>query len=98
MEGKWLFTVHTFMGDMRSTYELKVEGDKITGTATDASNGATAPVDNGTFDGTNFSWDMTIKTAVGEMTNHLSGKIDGDKLVGKSANAMGEFDFDAVRA
>lgn len=98
MEGKWNFTVHTFMGDMRSVYDLKVVGDKIEGTATDASNGATAPVDNGTFDGTHFSWDMTIKTAVGEMTNHLTGKIEGDKLVGKSANAMGEFDFDAVRA
>ena len=98
MEGKWNFTVHTFMGDMRSVYDLKVVGDKIEGTATDASNGATAPVENGTFDGTNFSWDMTIKTAVGEMTNHLSGTIDGDKLVGKSANAMGEFEFDAVKA
>lgn len=97
MEGKWLFTVHTFMGDMRSIYDLKVAGDKIEGTATDAANGATAPVDNGTFDGTNFSWDITIKTAVGEMTNHLTGKIDGEKLVGKSANAMGEFEFDAVR-
>ena len=76
MEGKWNFTVHTFMGDMRSVYELKVVGDKIEGTATDASNGATAPVDNGTFDGTNFSWDMTIKTAVGEMTNHLTGTFE----------------------
>ena len=98
MEGKWNFTVHTFMGDMRSVYDLKVVGDKIEGTATDASNGATAPVDNGTFDGTNFSWDMTIKTAVGEMTNHLTGTFDGEKLTGKSANAMGEFEFDAVRA
>ena len=98
MEGKWTFTVHTFMGDMKSLYDLKVVGDKIEGTATDASNGAVAPVENGTFDGTNFSWDLTIKTAVGEMTNHLTGKIEGDKLAGKSANPMGEFDFDAVRA
>lgn len=98
MEGKWNFTVHTFMGDMRSTYELKVVGDKIEGTVTDASNGATAPVDNGTFDGTNFSWDVTIKTAVGEMTNHLTGKVEGGKLAGKSSNAMGEFEFDAELA
>ena len=41
---------------------------------------------------------MTIKTAVGEMTNHLTGTFDGEKLTGKSANAMGEFEFDAVRA
>ena len=98
MEGKWNFTVHTFMGDMKSTYDLTVTGDKIEGTATDAANGATAPVENGTFDGTNFSWDMTIKTAVGEMTNHLAGKLEDGKLTGKSSNPMGEFDFDAVRA
>ena len=98
MEGKWNFTVHTFMGDMRSVYELKVVGDKVEGTVTDSSNGATAPVDNGTFDGVEFSWDVTIKTAVGEMTNHLTGKFEDGKLVGKSSNAMGDFEFDAVRA
>ena len=31
------------------------------------------------------------------MTNHLSGKLVDGKLVGKSANPMGEFDADAVR-
>ena len=97
MEGKWLFTVHTFMGDMMSHYDIKVVGDKLDGTATDASNGATAPIVNGTFDGTNFSFSMTIKTAVGEMTNNLAGKIDGEKLVGTSSNPMGAFEFDAVR-
>ncbi|MCF0228218.1 MAG: hypothetical protein HUJ76_00820 [Parasporobacterium sp.] len=98
MEGKWNFTVHTFMGDMRSIYDIKVVGDKLEGTATDASNGATAPIENGTFDGKNFSWVMTIKTAVGEMTNTLTGTLEGDTLKGQSSNPMGSFDFDAVRA
>lgn len=98
MEGKWNLTVHTFMGDMGSIYDIKVEGDKLTGTATDASNGAQAPIENGTFDGTNFSWVMTIKTAVGEMTNTLTGTFDGEKLVGTSSNPMGSFEFDGVRA
>ena len=98
MEGKWILTVHTFMGDMGSIYDIKVDGNVITGTATDASNGAQAPIENGTFDGTNFSWVMTIKTAVGEMTNTLTGKFENDKLVGQSSNPMGAFDFDGVRA
>jgi hypothetical protein len=33
MEGKWLFTVHTFMGDMMSHYDIKVAGDKLEGTS-----------------------------------------------------------------
>lgn len=97
MDGKWEFTVHTFMGDMRSIMEFKVDGDVLTGTGTDASNGAVAEVQNGKFDGTNFSYSLTIKTAVGEMTNELCGVLDGDKITGKSKNGMGEFDVDGVR-
>ncbi|MCF0143234.1 MAG: hypothetical protein HUJ75_07645 [Parasporobacterium sp.] len=98
MEGKWNVTVHTFMGDMRSQYDIKVNGNALEGTATDSSSGATAPIENGQFDGTNFSWSITIKTPVGEMTNNLTGTFEGDKLTGKSSNPMGAFDFDAVRA
>lgn len=97
MEGKWLFTVHTFMGDMRSHMDFKVDGDVLTGTGTDGSNGASAEIQNGKFDGKNFSYSITIKTAVGEMTNELSGEFDGEKITGKSKNGMGEFDVDGVR-
>lgn len=97
MDGKWEFTVHTFMGDMKSLMEFQVTDGVLTGTGTDGSNGASAPVDNGKFDGTNFSYSITIKTAVGEMTNELTGVLDGDSITGKSKNAMGEFDLTGVR-
>ena len=32
MEGQWVFTVHTYMGDMRSNMEFQVEGNVLTGT------------------------------------------------------------------
>ena len=98
MEGKWIMTVHTFMGDMASNCEFRLDGEILTGTVEDAANGATAPVENGVFEDGSYSYDVTIKTAVGEMTNHLSGRLEGDRLVGKSVNAMGEFEADAVRA
>lgn len=97
MEGKWLFTVHTFMGDMRSHMDFAVDGETLTGTGTDGSNGETAEIADGKFDGKNFSYSITIKTAVGEMTNELSGVLEGDKITGKSKNGMGEFDVDGVR-
>ncbi len=97
MEGKWEFTVHTYMGDMRSTMDFKVADGVLTGTGTDASNGAVGEVMNGKFDGTNFSYSLTIKTAVGEMTNELAGTVDGDKITGTSTNAMGSFPVDGVR-
>ena len=97
LNGTWNITVHTFMGDMRSILNATVEGDTITGTVTDASNGACSPIENGKVDGDKFSYQVTSKTAVGEMTNPLPGELVGDMLKGKSANGMGEFDCDATR-
>ena len=97
MDGKWEFTVHTFMGDMKSNMEFAVADGILTGTGTDASNGACAEIVGGKFDGTNFSYTLTIKTAVGEMTNEICGVVDGDKVTGKSKNPMGEFDLTGVR-
>ena len=97
MEGKWDLVVHTFMGDMTTHMEYHVEGNVLTGTAEDGANGAVAPIENGKFENGAFSYTLTIKTAVGEMTNTLSGKVEGDKLTGKSANAMGEFEVTGTR-
>lgn len=99
LNGSWLITVHTFMGDMRATHNYTVEGGTLTGYAIDASNGARGEIANGVVDGGKFEYDMTIKTAVGEMTNHLSGELADDGAIrGQSSNAMGAFDFDGVRA
>lgn len=98
MNGKWNFVVHTYMGDMASIYDFQVEGDVLTGTCTDAASGATGDVVNGKFDGKDFSFQMTIKTPVGEMTNELKGTLDGDKITGTSTNPMGSFDVTAERA
>ncbi len=98
MEGKWVFTVYTYMGDMRSNMEFHVDGNVLTGTGEDASNGAVAPLVNGKFENGEFSYELTIKTAVGEMTNQISGKVEGDTVTGKSKNPMGEFDLTGERA
>lgn len=97
MEGKWDLVVHTYMGDMTSHCTYKVEGTVLTGTVEDAANGAEAPIEDGRFENGAFSYRLTIKTAVGEMTNELSGTVDGDTLTGKSKNAMGEFDVTGKR-
>ena len=99
LNGSWLITVHTYMGDMRATHNYTVEGSTLTGYAIDASNGARGEITGGVVEGARFAYDMTIKTAVGEMTNHLSGELgEDDTLRGQSSNPMGSFDFDGVRA
>jgi len=97
LNGSWKITVHTYMGDMRSTGYFTVAGDKLTGTCKDASNGAVGTIANGIVNGDKYEYDMTIKTAVGEMTNHLVGTLGADGVIrGTSSNPMGSFEFDAV--
>lgn len=98
LNGSWQVTVHTYMGDMRATHTFEVEGDKLSGYAVDASNGAKGEIVNGVVNGNKYEYDMTIKTAVGEMTNHLAGELGEDDVIrGQSSNPMGAFDFDGVR-
>lgn len=98
LNGSWKITMHTYMGDMRSTLYCTVEGDKLVGHCIDAANGAQAPLDNGVVNGNKYEYDLTIKTAVGEMTNHLVGELGEDDVIhGTSSNAMGSFEFEAVR-
>lgn len=97
MDGKWNLVVHTYMGDMTSHMNFKVDGTTLTGTGEDGANGATASIEDGKFENGAFSYKITIKTAVGEMTNELSGTVEGDTLKGKSKNAMGEFDVTGTR-
>ena len=98
LNGSWKITLHTYMGDMRSTGYFTVEDDKLTGTCKDAANGAVGTIENGTVNGNKYEYDLTIKTAVGEMTNHLVGELGEDDIIhGTSTNPMGSFEFDAVR-
>lgn len=98
LNGSWKVTVHTYMGDMRSTGYFTVEGDKLTGYCIDAGNGARGEIVNGVVNGDKYEYDMTIKTPVGELTNHLAGTLGEDDVIhGTSSNPMGSFEFDAVR-
>lgn len=100
LNGKWNIVVKTYMGDMPNTADFQVEGGALTGTVTDSGNGVSAPVENGVVNGDNFSYQVTLKVAIGEITNELAGTIgaDGNTLSGISKNAMGEFPFEGVRA
>ena len=43
LNGSWKITLHTYMGDMRSTLYATVDGAALTGHVVDAANGADAP-------------------------------------------------------
>lgn len=98
LSGKWDVTVHTYIGDQFSLHEFSVDGDTLTGTVTDKGNGNSAPLLEGKVEGNKFSYKFTLKIPIGEMEFQFEGALLEDgTLKGTSSNAMGSFDFDAVR-
>jgi hypothetical protein len=73
--GKWSGTIVTPDGqDIAVTYNFKVDGSKLTGTA-DSPQG-TVPIDDGKIDGDKFSFKVTVSGADYPHT----GKIYADSL------------------
>ena len=73
--GKWTGTIVTPDGqDIPVTYNFKVDGDKLTGTA-DSPQGS-VPIDEGKIDGDKFSFKVTVSGADYPHT----GKIYTDSL------------------
>jgi hypothetical protein len=98
LDGLWNFTVKTYMGDYRFRTEFKVEGNTLTGSNIDISNGNTFKIKSGSVDGDNFSYKVQVKIPIGKLNIVMDGKINADgTLSGTSENEMGEFDFTASR-
>lgn len=97
LNGTWNIVIKTYIGDQRSTAELYVEGNTLNGKVVDVGSGNSAPIFEGKVDGDKFSFKVTLKIPVGELTMDMSGELVGDELKGKSVNPMGEFEFIGTR-
>jgi len=97
-DGKWDVVVHTFMGDQKSEHTFQVDGNELTGSIMDKGNGNIAPITSGTVDGNKINFQFTIKIPIGEMEFAMTGELSEDGMIrGTSSNAMGSFEFEAVR-
>jgi hypothetical protein len=96
--GIWDVVVHTFMGDQFSEHEYKVEDTTLSGTITDKGNGNQAEIVDGKINGNSISYKFTIKIPIGEMEFTMVGELKEEgKIIGNSSNAMGSFEFEAVK-
>lgn len=99
LAGKWNVVVHTYMGDQNSVHEYVVDGNVLTGTVIDGGNGNTAEIQSGKIEGNKISYKFTLKIPIGEMEFNIEGTLQDDgSLKGSSSNAMGSFEFEAVKA
>jgi hypothetical protein len=87
--GKWNYTMETPNGSVPITLDLKVDGNKVTGTV--ASGERSFPIQTGSVDGGTVR--LTFKRdrpQGGTMTYEITGKVDGDVMKGTTVANMGD--------
>jgi hypothetical protein len=95
-DGTWTLTMDTPMGERKATLDLKTQGGTLTGTQ--SADGDSADIFEGTVDGNNHTWKVSITSPM-PLTLEFSGTVDGDKMSGTmSAGFYGSWPFTGTRA
>lgn len=98
--GRWKSEVETQMGQMKYTYELKTDGDKITGHAIRTRNGETATntISEGKIKNDEISFVEQAKMQDQDYRIEYTGKITGDEMkLSRKAGDFGSTDIVAKR-
>ena len=78
IDGKWKATFDTQIGTQNYTYEFHVDGNKVTGTATN-DHGQTL-ITEGKIDGDTITFVEPLSFNGVDMRIEYTGKIDGDQI------------------
>ncbi len=79
VDGNWNLVVSTPMGERRATLALKADGGTLTGSQ--AADGNTAEIFDGTVNGNQLSWKVSISDPM-PLTLEFNGAVEGDELTG----------------
>jgi hypothetical protein len=101
IDGKWKVEFDSQVGKQKYTYELKADGEKLTGkiSAERELGNTTAEVKDGKIVKDEVSFSETIKIQDQEITITYKGKLAGDelKLHRKVGDGLAEYDIVAKR-
>src|SRR6185312_13847787 len=87
IDGKWSATYDTQNGSITTTWELKAEGNKLTGKAT--SSFGTRDVTEGKIEGKEVSWVEVIDAGGTTIKVTCKGTLNGDEI--KLSRTVGDF-------
>ena len=95
-DGTWNLTLQTPMGERRSTLTLSTAGSTLTGTQ--EAEGNTTEISEGSANGDNLSWKVSITNPM-PLTLTFNGTVNGNTLSGSADTGMfGAFPFEGTRA
>ncbi len=96
VDGNWNITMSTPMGERQAKLSLKAAGSTLTGTQ--SAEGNTGEIQDGTVNGNNVAWKISITSPM-PLTLEFTGKVDGDAISGDMGlGMMGSFPFKGTRA
>jgi hypothetical protein len=96
VDGNWNVTMSTPLGERQATLVLKSSGATLTGTQ--AAEGDSAEIFDGTVNGSDVAWKVSITNPM-PLTLEFAGKVDGGTMSGEmTINPMGSFPFTATKA
>lgn len=93
ISGTWKGTADTPNGPIERTFVFKADGNKLTGETSSQMMGKSTITD-GTIDGGNISFYITVKFEDNEMKLHYTGKVSGDEIKFHVETADGEIAVD----
>jgi hypothetical protein len=96
VDGNWNIVTSTPMGERNTTLTLKNSGGTLTGTQ--GVDGNSADIFEGTADGDDVAWKVSITNPL-PLTLAFTGKVSGDSISGEMGiGPMGSFPFKGTRA
>ncbi len=95
-DGNWNLVVSTPMGERAATLSVKADGGALKGTQ--AADGNSTDIFDGTVKGNDVAWKVSITDPM-PMTLEFTGTIDGDKIGGSvQLGVFGSSSFSGTRA
>jgi hypothetical protein len=89
VSGRWVGSVDTPDGPLELTYELKVEGETLSGTVTSAM--GTVALSNGKVSGPKLTYDVQIE--MGTITHEATVNDAGDEIAVKATGDWGTSEY-----
>jgi hypothetical protein len=95
IDGNWTITMTTPMGERTATLVLKAAGGTLTDTQ--AADGDSGDIFDGSVEGNDVAWKIEITNPM-QLTLAYTGTVDGDSMSGDMGiGPMGSFPFTGVR-
>ena len=96
VDGSWNLTMETPMGERTATLDVTSADGTLTGTQ--SAEGNSADIFDGTVDGSDVAWKVSITSPM-PMTLEYTGNVDGDAMSGQmQIGVFGSFPFSGTRA